>query len=96
MSDALERIYYDPRDGYISGKIPTDHPAFAHCVGYIRADRSPSPEVVKELVEALREAHEALLWCARDGRMASPLLPQYCAKWAAEVGAKLAKLEAKV
>lgn len=41
------------------------------------------------LREALQKAHEALLWCARDGRMASPLLHQYPAKWAEEARAAL-------
>lgn len=35
---APERVYYDPSDGYISGKLPPDHPAFKGCVEYIRAD----------------------------------------------------------
>lgn len=92
MTEAPERIWAYPW----TGKTNEGQWQTFEAVGstlFVRADLSPSPEVVKELVEALRQAHEALLWCARDGRMASPLLHQYPAKWAAEVGAALAKLE---
>jgi hypothetical protein len=60
-------------------------------------DRAEAAEAtvasLKEQVEAMRgaleQAHEALLWCARPGRMASPLLHQYPAKWAADARAAL-------
>jgi len=45
---APERVYYDPRDGYISGNLPPDHPAFKSCVEYVRADLAAVPAQGRE------------------------------------------------
>ena len=86
MSDAPKEIYYDPRDGYISGGIPPKHPAFASCTPYVRADLSASPEVVKELLAALREARDHIAGSAPDWHYGTQ-------EMLATIDAVLAKLE---
>ena len=95
MSDAPKEIYYDPRDGYISGGIPPKHPAFASCTPYVRADLSASPEVVKELVEALGSLLSAVdAWAETPfGSEAEIAATGPIAEAAEEARAILAKLE---
>lgn len=73
-----------------------DEAAKADYAARVAAETALAAEREKnaKLVEALQKTHDALLWCARDGRMASPSLHQYPAKWAAEAGATLANTEA--
>ena len=53
----------------------------------------PAPDLMAELVEALETAHECLLWCAREGRMASPSLSRYPERWVDNLAAVLAKIK---
>lgn len=59
MTDAPERIWIWSDKGGISGGWYIE-PTFVDDVAFIRADLTPSPEVVAELVEALRLADDAL------------------------------------
>jgi hypothetical protein len=43
---APDEIYYDPRDGYISGNVLPDHPAFSQCVAYVRTGSLSDPIAV--------------------------------------------------
>lgn len=58
MTDAPERIWAWT-SGQAAGIFDTNSHNNAQATEYIRADLYPSPEVVKELVEAARELTEA-------------------------------------
>jgi hypothetical protein len=88
------KIYLDDPDGrsaFKKASAELDAKAAAQADYEARIFESIEALPVTELMEALRKAHESLLWCAREGRMASPSLHQYPAKWADEVAAVLAK-----
>ena len=91
MGDAPERIWVDfeprdwPSERIMYGDMPEPY------AEYIRADLA-APDLA-ELVEALETAHECLLWCAREGRMASPNLSRYPERWADNLALKLAKIK---
>lgn len=61
-----------------------------------KATVKTAPDLMAELVDALETAHECLLWCAREGRMASPSLSRYPERWAENLALKLAKIKGGV
>lgn len=59
----------------------------------VRAPWPTKDETIAELVEALETAQGWLLWCAREGRMASPSLSRFPERWAEDLALKLTKIK---